>query len=70
MKRFLVIFATVVLAACNDSDEPFQKTAHERPGIPYGVTVFYDEKHGATCWQFDNGYSGGLSCLPNIHLRH
>jgi|GEM_PF-1708167 len=37
--------------------------------LPLGTTRFHDETEGATCWLYDLGYRGGLSCLPDQWLK-
>ncbi len=37
--------------------------------IPSGVTVFHDDARGATCWLYEQGVRGGISCIPDSQLQ-
>ncbi|NWL07860.1 hypothetical protein [Pseudomonas hunanensis] len=37
--------------------------------IPSGVTVFHDDARGATCWLYEQGVRGGISCIPDSQLH-
>ncbi|MNM37729.1 hypothetical protein D3C81_484720 [compost metagenome] len=37
--------------------------------LPSGVTVFHDDARGATCWLYELGVRGGISCIPDSQLQ-
>ena len=37
--------------------------------LPGGVTVFHDDDWGATCWLYEQGVRGGISCIPDSQLQ-
>ena len=37
--------------------------------LPYGVRVFHDDEHGATCWIYQAHNRGGISCIPDSQLK-
>lgn len=37
--------------------------------LPYGVRVFHDDEHGVTCWLYQGGNQGGISCIPDSQLQ-
>jgi hypothetical protein len=37
--------------------------------LPGGVTVFHDDARGATCWLYEQGVRGGISCIPDSQLQ-
>jgi len=37
--------------------------------LPYGVSVFHDDERGATCWLYQGGARGGISCIPDSQLQ-
>ncbi|WP_336334299.1 hypothetical protein [Pseudomonas putida] len=37
--------------------------------LPHGIGVFHDDEHGATCWIFQMGSAGGISCIPDSQLQ-
>jgi hypothetical protein len=37
--------------------------------LPGGVNVFHDDARGATCWLYEQGVRGGISCIPDSQLQ-
>jgi hypothetical protein len=37
--------------------------------LPRSVTVFHDDVRGATCWLYEQGVRGGISCIPDSQLQ-
>ncbi len=37
--------------------------------LPYGVRVFHDAEHAATCWIYQAGSGAGISCIPDSQLQ-
>ena len=37
--------------------------------LPYGVSVFHDDRRGTTCWIYDGPSKGGISCIPDSQLQ-
>lgn len=44
-------------------------TGASADSLPYGVSVFHDDKNGATCWIYDGPSKGGISCIPDSQLQ-
>jgi hypothetical protein len=60
----MVVLFCVLLAGC---DRPSRFTLLNT--VAESISIHHDDKRGVTCWVFQWGNRGGLSCLPDSALR-
>ena len=60
----LLLLATLLaLTGCGPS-----RSRDGQRDLPPGVRVFHDDSRSVTCWLYQGGNQGGLSCIPDSQL--
>lgn len=64
--RLLALLTIALLTGCGPlSGEPADPDSTRAPGK---VRVWHDDQRRVTCWIIKEGYSGGMSCLPDSEV--
>jgi hypothetical protein len=67
MRHLLLVgLAAISLVACEGDGT---EDANTDQGDGAYITFYHDDERDVSCWVYDEGYGGGISCIPDDQLN-